>query len=86
MLIDYYVYQNIYLKYKLKNRLEQRGLLKRFTSDCIKPSLEDIKSKKSKILELVKQKKLSKKSQEIDIIFLDIHLVKEGKPKKKNKN
>jgi len=75
-------------KVQLKNRLEQRGLLKRFTSDCIgkQPSLEDIKSNKSKILELVKEKKLSKNSQEYRYNFFRYIPSEKTKNKKYIKN
>ena len=58
-------------KVQLKNRLEQRGLLRRFTTTCIgkQNTLEDIKQNKSKIIELVKLGKLSKKSKEYKINF-----------------
>ena len=58
-------------KVQLKNRLEQRGLLRRFTTTCIgkQNTLEDIKYNKSKIIELVKLGKLSKNSEEYKINF-----------------
>ena len=45
-------------KVQLKNRLEQKGLLKRFTIDCYgnHKSLEDIRSEKSAIFKVLKSK------------------------------
>ncbi len=50
-----------------KNRLEQRGLLKRFSMKCMgkQPTLEDIRSEKSK-----KFKELKKDSEEYNMWFL----------------
>lgn len=50
-----------------RNRLEQRGLLKRFSMKCIgnQPTLQDIRSEKSK-----KFKELKKDSEEYDMWFL----------------
>jgi len=49
-------------KVQLKNRLQQRGLLKRFTVQCYgkQKTLEDIREEKSKIYEKVKSDKKSK--------------------------
>jgi hypothetical protein len=59
-----------------KNRLEQRGLLKRFSMNCIgtQPTLEDIRSEKSK-----KFKELKKDSEEYEMWFLKYNPAKNKK-------
>ena len=53
-------------KVQLRNRLQQKGLLKRFTPTCIgyQQTLEDIKMHKGKILERLKQGKITKSNKE----------------------
>ena len=53
-------------KVQLRNRLQQRGLLRRFTPTCIgeQPTLEDIKSEKSHILKKINEGKLTRNSKE----------------------
>jgi len=53
-------------KVQLRNRLQQRGLLQRFTPTCIgvQPTLEDIKSEKSHILKKINDGKLTRNSTE----------------------
>lgn len=53
-------------KVQLRNRLQQKGLLKRFTPTCIgyQKTLEDIKMHKGKILERLKQGKITKSNKE----------------------
>ena len=59
-------------KVQLKNRLQQKGLLRRFSINCYgkQKTLEDIRSEKSDKFKLLKDKKLSKTSKEYEYYFL----------------
>ena len=68
-------------KVQEKNRLAQKGLLKRFSIKCIgqQESLEDIRAHKSKMFEI---SKLKKNTKEHDVLFLNY---KPNDTKKKTK-
>ena len=59
-------------KVQLKNRLEQKGLLKRFSINCYGKhnTLEDNRSEKAQLYKELRQKKLKKGSPEYDKHFL----------------
>tara|TARA_B100001093_G_scaffold519861_1_gene610975 strand:+ start:2408 stop:3745 length:1338 start_codon:yes stop_codon:yes gene_type:complete len=59
-------------KVQLKNRLQQKGLLKRFSIQCYgnQDTIEDIRSEKSKIFKMLKDKKLKRGSKVYDTYFL----------------
>ena len=66
-------------KVQIKNRLEQRGLLKRFSVTCYgkQQTLEDIREEKVKIYDKVKTNKLSRKSRLYNMNFFR-YIPKEG--------
>ncbi len=70
-------------KVQLKNRLQQKGLLKRFSIECfgIQNTLEDIRSEKSRIFKMLKDKKLKPGSKLYDTYFLR-YIPNENKTKK----
>ena len=59
-------------KVQLKNRLQQKGLLKRFSIQCYgsQDTLEDIRSEKSRIFKMLKSKKLKNGDKLYDTYFL----------------
>ena len=59
-------------KVQLKNRLKQRGLLKRFSVNCYgkHKTLENIRSEKTKLYKTLKDKKLKSGHKEFDRYFL----------------
>tara|TARA_Y100000389_G_scaffold72022_2_gene68752 strand:+ start:23296 stop:24612 length:1317 start_codon:yes stop_codon:yes gene_type:complete len=59
-------------KIQLKNRLEQKGLLRRFSVKCYGKhnTLEDIREQKSKLYKTLKYKKILKGSKDYDYNFL----------------
>ena len=66
-------------KVQIKNRLEQKGLLKRFSVTCYgkQQTLEDIREEKVKIYDKVKKKELSRKSRVYNMNFFR-YIPKEG--------
>ena len=66
-------------KVQIKNRLEQKGLLKRFSVTCYgkQQTLEDIREEKVKIYDKVKKKELSRKSRLYNMNFFR-YIPKEG--------
>jgi hypothetical protein len=66
-------------KVQIKNRLEQRGLLKRFSVTCYgkQQTLEDIREEKVKIYDKVKSNELSRKSRLYNMNFFR-YIPKEG--------
>jgi len=66
-------------KVQIKNRLEQRGLLKRFSVTCYgkQQTLEDIREEKVKIYDKVKNHELSRKSRLYNMNFFR-YIPKEG--------
>jgi hypothetical protein len=66
-------------KVQIKNRLEQRGLLKRFSVTCYgkQQTLEDIREEKVKIYDKVKNNELSRKSRLYNMNFFR-YIPKEG--------
>jgi hypothetical protein len=66
-------------KVQIKNRLEQRGLLKRFSVTCYgkQETLEDIREEKVKIYDKVKNNELSRKSRLYNMNFFR-YIPKEG--------
>jgi hypothetical protein len=66
-------------KVQIKNRLKQKGLLKRFSITCYgkQKTLEDIREEKVKIYEKVKSKEVSRKSRLYNMNFFR-YIPKEG--------
>lgn len=66
-------------KVQIKNRLEQKGLLKRFSVTCYgkQQTLEDIREEKVKIYDKVKNRELSRKSRLYNMNFFR-YIPKEG--------
>ena len=82
-------------KVQLKNRLKQKGLLKRFSVTCYgkQKTLEEIKSDKGKIIKDLQENKISKKSHEYIVNFFryipsgnNNKSIKNNKSKKNNKS
>ena len=59
-------------KVQLKNRLQQKGLLRRFSVMCYgkQKTLEDIRSEKANIFKELKEKKIKKGTGEYNVHFL----------------
>lgn len=59
-------------KVQFKNRLQQKGLLKRFSIDCYgtQKTLEDIRAEKAKTFRMIKEQKLKPGSTQYDTYFL----------------
>ena len=78
-------------KIQQKNRLRQKGLLRRFSPDCygVQSTLEKMREEKAEIYRKLKNKK-NKKRKEWEWYFLRYipseHFTKKGKKKKKRKN
>lgn len=72
-------------KVQLKNRLEQKGLLRRFSINCIgkQKTLEDIRSEKTDIFKVLKEKGLKKDSKLYETHFM--RYIPTNKSTRKNK-
>ena len=62
ILTEYYVLHNTYLMFKHRNRIIQKGVLKRFTSKCYgkQSTLESIRAEKAFKFKELKNKKCTK--------------------------
>ena len=59
-------------KVQFKNRLQQKGLLKRFSVECYgtQKTLEDIRAEKANTFRMIKQQKIKPGSKLYDTYFL----------------